>query len=102
MEVARHPLRAAQDAHTALCFPASRLTVSPRVREVVPGRRRGAGANPVMMYFDDYGFRRSGQARLVVVEPLHFAADQWAHSTFAIVAVITAGCAQNQMGHLPA
>ena len=27
MEVARHPLRAAQDAHTALCFPASRLTV---------------------------------------------------------------------------
>jgi hypothetical protein len=55
-----------------------------------------------MMYFDDYGFRRSGQARLVVVEPLHFAADQWAHSTFAIVAVITAGCAQNQMGHLPA
>ena len=45
--------------------------LSPRVREVAPDRRRGSGANPVMMHFDDYGFRRSGQARLVVVEPLH-------------------------------
>jgi len=55
-----------------------------------------------MMYFDDYGFRRSGQARVVVLEPLHLRADQWAHSTFAIVAVIAAGCAQNQMRHLAA